>query len=298
MTSSYRSGFVTLIGRPNAGKSTLLNALVGQKVSITSRRPQTTRHRILGIKTTAETQIVYVDTPGVHQGGKRAIHQYMNRTAAGSVEGVDCIVLVITTQGWREEDEAALALARKQNVPVILVINKIDWLEDKAALLPLIEASRTKADFADIVPISALKRVNIEDLERTLLRYLPEQPPLFPEEQVSDRSDRFMAAELVREQVFHNLGEELPYACSVEIEQFKQEKKLLRIEAVIWIEKAGQKGILIGKDGQRLKLIGQKARLEMERVFGTKVFLSLWVKVKEGWSDDARALKSLGYTED
>lgn len=298
MTSSHRSGFVTLIGRPNAGKSTLLNVLVGQKVSITSRRPQTTRHRILGIKTTANAQIVYVDTPGVHQGGKRAIHQYMNRTAAGSIEGVDCIALVITTQGWRDEDEAALALARKQGAPVILVINKIDWLEDKAALLPLIEASRTKADFADIVPVSALKRVNIEDLERTLLRYLPEQPPLFPEEQVSDRSDRFMAAELVREQVFHSLGEELPYACSVEIEQFKQEKKRLRIDAVIWVEKEGQKGILIGKDGQRLKLIGQKARLEMERVFGTKVFLGLWVKVKEGWSDDARALKSLGYTED
>jgi GTP-binding protein Era len=298
MSEPYRSGFIALIGRPNVGKSTLLNALIGQKVSITSQRPQTTRHRILGIKTTGSTQFVYIDTPGLHGAGKKAINQVMNKAATGSLEGVDCVALVITAKGWTDADEQVLDIVRAQRGRVILVINKIDRLPDRAALLPLIEASQAKFPFAEIVPISAQSGANLDELEKTIDQYLPLQPPLFPEEQVTDRSERFLAAELVREQVFRSLGEEVPYACTVQVDQFKREKGLLRVEAIIWVEKEGQKAILIGKAGGQLKGIGQRAREQMERTFGIKVYLGLWVKVREGWSDDVRALRSLGYGED
>jgi GTP-binding protein Era len=297
MTQEFLCGYVALIGRPNAGKSTLLNRMVGQKVSITSRRPQTTRHRILGIKNDAQAQIIYVDTPGLHKAEGTMMSRYLNRAASGSVEGVDCLLLLITADGWKDGDEQALELARHQGCPVILVINKIDKLKDTARLLPLIEQSRGKMEFAEIVPVSAHTGKGVDELEKTIRRYLPQQTAYFPPDQLSDRNDRFMAAEFIREQIFRLLGQEIPYAAAVEIQEFKQEKKLIRIEATIWVEKEGQKAILIGKNGERLKEIGKRARLEMQKTFASKVYLGLWVKVREGWSDDLRTLHSLGYTD-
>ncbi len=296
--AEFRSGFIAVIGRPNVGKSTLVNRLVGQKVSITSRRPQTTRHRILGIKTTADSQVIYVDAPGIHTGSTGTMNQYMNRAATGSVEGVDCLLLVISAPRWLDEDAPALALARRQTCPVLLVINKIDRIGDRAELLPLIRESHEKMAFAEIIPVSAENGDNIAELEATVRRYLPEHPPQFPADQVSDRSDRFMASELVREQIFRSLGQEIPYAVAVMIDTFRQETRLIHIDATFLVEKEGQKAILIGKDGARLKEIGRRARLEMQKLFGSKVYLGLWVKVREGWSDDARALRSLGYGDD
>lgn len=298
MSNEHVSGYVALIGRPNTGKSTLLNQLVGQKVSITSRRPQTTRHRIIGIKTEAHAQVMYVDTPGLHKTEGGMMSRYLNRAASGSLEGVDCILLLITSNGWKDEDEQALMHAQHQTAPVILVINKVDKLKDPARLLPLIEQSRAKMNFAEIIPVSAQTGTGVADLEATIRRYLPAHPPHYPPDQLSDRNDRFMAAELVREQIFRLLGKEVPYATAVEIQEFKQEPKLIRIEAVIWVEKDGQKAIVIGKNGERMKEIGRHARLAMQQAFASKVYLGLWVKVREGWSDDARALRSLGYGDD
>jgi GTP-binding protein Era len=298
MSVDYRCGFVAIIGRPNVGKSTLLNRLVGHKVSITSRRPQTTRHRILGIKTDERVQVIYVDTPGLHAAAGNTMSRYLNRAASGGVAGVDCVILLIGAEGWRPEDEQALALARRQDAPVLLVINKVDKLKDRTRLLPLIDESREKMAFTHILPVSARSGNGIADLERAIDGYLPVQAPHFPPDQVSDRNDRFMAAELVREQVFRLLGKEVPYATAVEVQEFREEPKLLRIEAVIWVEKDGQKAIVIGNKGERLKDIGRQARLQMQKVFGRKVYLGLWVKVRAGWSDDARALKSLGYGDD
>jgi GTP-binding protein Era len=297
MSESYRSGFIALIGRPNVGKSTLLNRLVGRKISITSRRPQTTRHRILGIKTNERAQLVFIDTPGLHDKGKKTINRYMNRAASGSMEGVDCIVFIITAKGWTKDDEFVLDIVKRHTCPVILVINKVDLLADRSRLLPLIEESSKQAGFAEIVPLSAKTGLNTAPLEDAILRYLPRQPAHFPSEQISDRNESFMAAELLREQIFRNFGEELPYVSAVQIERFERQARLIHIEAVIWVEKPSQKAIIIGKDGQRLKSIGQHARLEMEQLFGSKVYLSSWVKVRSGWSDDAKALESFGYGE-
>lgn len=296
--AGFRSGLVTLLGRPNVGKSTMLNRLIGAKISITSRRPQTTRHRILGIKTTDAAQFVYVDTPGVHEPRGRRINRYMSRIAAGSVEGVDCIVLVIAAEGWRPGDAAPLALAGRQSVPVVLAINKIDRVKDRKQLLPLIAESARRMTFAEIVPVCARTGENLEELERALLAHLPEQPPIYPPEQLTDKSERFLAAELVREQVFGAYGEEVPYATAIEVTRFKRLKASLDVEAVIWVEKEGQKAIVIGKGGERLKQVGTRARLAMQRHFGTKVRLALWVKVREDWADDARALRQFGYTEE
>jgi len=298
VTSAEKSGLVTFIGRPNVGKSTLLNALVGQKVSITSRKPQTTRHRIMGVSTRGRCQIVYVDTPGLHPGKGKTINKYMNRAASGALQGVDCIVMLIAATGWQEADEHVLELLRNQEVPVVLAINKIDLLKRQDELLPLIEESQRRLEFSTIVPISAVKHTNLNNLEAVLLQQLPEQPPLFPGDQLTDRSEKFMAAELVREQLFRSLGQEIPYAVAVEIEKFKIENRILHIDALIWVEKTGQKAIVIGKGGQRLKQIGTAARKEMESFFGNKVNLGLWVKVREGWSDNERALRSLGYADD
>lgn len=298
MTESFRSGFVAIIGRPNVGKSTLLNRLVGQKVSITSHRPQTTRHRILGIHTTDAAQLVYVDTPGVHRGERgRQLNRMMNREASASLEGVDAVVLVITADGWNESDEPALELARRAQCPVVLAINKVDKLADREHLLPLIEESQRRLAFVEIVPLSARAGDNVADLEQAIVRLLPEHPAYFEPDQVTDRSERFLAAEFVREQVFRGLGQEIPYAVAVEITEFRAEPRHLHIDAVIWVEKEGQKAILIGKNGERLKSIGRQARLGMQKAFGRKIWLGLWVKVREGWSDDVRALKSLGYEE-
>lgn len=299
MAEAFRSGFIAIIGRPNAGKSTLLNRLVGQKVSITSRRAQTTRQRILGIKTTDTAQFVYVDTPGLQHGlGGTQLKRIMNRTARGGVEGVDVVVLVITAGGWSARDEPALAAARAAGCPVFLAINKIDRLKDRASLLPLIADSRQRFAFAAIVPVSAASGENVDQLERALLPHLPEQPPGFDPDQITDRSERFLAAEFVREQIFRGFGQEVPHAVAVEITEFRREPKHLHIEAVIWVEKQGQKAILIGKGGERLKETGRRARLEMQKAFRRKVWLGLWVKVRAGWSDDLRMLKGLGYGEE
>ena len=295
----FRSGFVAIIGRPNVGKSTLLNRLVGQKVSITSQRAQTTRHRILGIHSTAQAQIVYVDTPGLHRGeSDKQLSRHMNREARVSLEGVDAMVLVMTADGWTERDEPALQAAQQAKCPVILVINKVDRMKVRERLLPLIETMQQRHAFADIVPLSAQDGDNLPALEKILLGLLPEHPAYFGADQITDRNDRFQASEFVREQVFRRFGEEVPYAVAVEIIEFREEPKHQHIEAVIWVEKEGQKAILIGKGGASLKEIGRSARLEMQKAFGRKVYLGLWVKVREGWSNDARALKSLGYSED
>jgi GTP-binding protein Era len=293
-----RCGLVTLAGRPNVGKSTLLNRLVGQKISITSARAQTTRHRLLGIKTTAHAQAIYVDTPGLHTDNKGMMNRHLNRVAGASLQGVDCIVLLIVASGWTKEDEYPLQLLAKQEIPVILAINKLDQLKDRGRLLPLMEQSGRKMAFADIVPVSARTGTNVDDLEKTILKYLPEQPPLYPADQVTDRGERFLAAELVREQIFRSFQQEVPYATAVSIEQFKRAKGTLHVEATIWVEREGQKPILIGKDGQRLKTVGTRARLAMQKLFATKVYLNLWVKVREGWSDNERLLHSLGYTDE
>ncbi len=298
MPKPFRSGFVALLGRPNVGKSTLMNRIIGHKIAITSRRPQTTRQRVLGIKTGPDSQIVFVDTPGIHRDRRRAINVVMNRTARATVEDVDVIVVMIDVGGWRPEDRLALDAAGSRSIPVILVINKIDQLKSKTQLLPLIEASKGMAHFAEIVPVSAQTGSNIDRLEEVIVGYLPEAPAGFPADQITDRSERFLASEFIREQLFRGLGQELPYVSAVQIEEMARKDGLIRIQATIWVESDGQKAIVIGKGGERLKAIGKQARLAMEKEFASKVFLELWVKVRKGWSDDANLLRSLGYTED
>lgn len=288
---------VAIIGRPNVGKSTLLNRLVGERVSIVSRRPQTTRHRILGIKTTATAQIVYVDTPGLHEPQGRQLNRYMAKLASGSVEGVDAVVLVIAAEGWHPDDARALEIAQRLNIPVVLAINKIDRIKDRGALLPLIKQSAARMSFAQIVPLSARSGDNLEALEQSLLKYLPEQPPIYPPDQLTDKTPRFLASEAVREQICALYGQEVPHAVAVEVARFKRSKSRLDVEATIWAEKEGQKAILIGKGGERLKQVGMRARQALEKQHGVKVNLQLWVKVRKGWSDDARALARFGYNE-
>jgi GTP-binding protein Era len=294
----FRSGLVTLLGRPNVGKSTLLNRLIGDKVSIVSGRPQTTRHRVLGIRTTERAQIVYVDTPGLHRAEGRRLNRYLTRLASGSVEGVDLVVLVITAEGWRPEDELPLEVARRAGVPVILAINKIDRLKERARLLPLIEESARRLAFAEIVPLSARTGDNLEAFERALTGYLPEQPPIYPREQITDKSERFLAGETVREQLYALYGQEVPHAAAVEVTRYRRGRGRLDMEAVIWVEKEGQKAILIGAGGERLKQVGIRARRALERRHGLKVNVRLWVKVRKDWADDARALQRLGYHEE
>jgi len=297
--STFKSGYVAIIGRPNVGKSTLINRVLGQKLCITSRRPQTTRHRILGIKTSDDSQLVYVDTPGLHIDDKRAMNRYMNRAAASSIDDVDVILFLVDGMNWTEEDERVLErLKQNAKAPVILVINKVDKLADKEVLLPQIEKLATYFDFANVLPISARKGVNVEQLEQEIKKLIPEGELIFPEDQITDRSSRFLAAELIREQLFRHLGQELPYSITVEIEQFDDEEKLYRLGAVIYVERDGQKSIVIGKKGALLKSVGKDARLEMQRLFGRKVFLRLWVKVREGWGDNERMLKNLGYKDE
>ncbi|MGX2039565.1 GTPase Era [Methylocaldum sp. MU1018] len=292
-----KAGFVALVGRPNVGKSTLLNHLVGQKISITSRRPQTTRHRICGIKTTEDGQIVFVDTPGIHASQKRAMNRYLNRAAISALLDVDVIVWLIDKPAWLPEDEVVLERIKSAAVPVILAINKVDRFEDKAVLLPFLEEAAARHAFADLVPVSALKGINLDVLERKIIELLPEGEPIYPEDQITDKPERFFAAEVIREKLLRSLSQEVPHALTVEIEQFKLEGGLTRISAVIWVEREGQKAIIIGRSGEVLKKVGERARHELERLLECKVYLELWVKVKKGWSDDERALHSLGYVE-
>jgi GTP-binding protein Era len=299
----HRAGHVAVIGRPNVGKSTLVNALVGAKVSIVSNRPQTTRHRLLGIATFPEGQLLLVDTPGIHRGeGKQsstAMHRMMNRAARGALEGVDAAVLVVEAGRWDEEDTLAFEALRDAGVPVVLAVNQVDRIRDKTTLLPYLQKATEGREFAGVHPVSALKRNGLEALVAALLALMPEQPALYGEDEITDKSQRFLAGELVREQLMRQLGAELPYATTVEIESFTEEPArhgvLLRIGAVIWVEREGQKAIVIGKGGTRLREIGSKARLAMERLFGSKVFLETWVRVRAGWSDDEAALKTFGY---
>ncbi|MBT3310041.1 MAG: GTPase Era [Gammaproteobacteria bacterium] len=293
-----RSGIIAIVGRPNVGKSTLMNRILGEKLSITSRKPQTTRHRLLGIKTIGSTQFVYVDTPGIHSNQETAMNRYLNRAATGSMEDVDVIVFVVDSEQWTEEDDGVVEILKRHSCPVIAVINKVDQIGDKEKLLPVIAALSERYTFAEIIPLSALKGKGVDQLEQRLESLLPEGHHFYEEDQITDRSERFLVAERIREKLTRQLGQELPYALTVEIEQFKEEGKMTHIAAVIWVERAGQKGIVIGKKGARLRSVGKEAREELEELLQRKIFLQLWVKVRAGWSDDDRALQSLGYRED
>ncbi|MGY0218756.1 GTPase Era [Endozoicomonadaceae bacterium StTr2] len=295
-----RCGYVAIVGRPNVGKSTLMNRILGQKLSITSRRPQTTRHQILGIKTEAGVQTLYVDTPGLHKDDKKAINRYMNRAAATAVQDVDAVVFIVDRDRWTDEDEMVLRKVRRSHCPVVLAVNKVDRIQDKEVLMTTLQTLNEKYDFAAIVPLSAINGKNVDELEEVLNGYMPKGIHFFPEDQITDRSSRFMAAELVREKIMRQLGDELPYQMTVEIEEFKYEDRgdkppLLHVSALILVERSGQKRIVIGDKGARMKVIGRDARTDMENMFDCKVMLNLWVKVKSGWSDDDRALRSLGY---
>jgi len=296
-TEPRRCGYVAIVGRPNVGKSTLLNHLLGQKISITSRKPQTTRHQVLGIKTEDQHQIIFVDTPGLHRGAEKAINRYMNRTASSAIKDVDLVVFVVDRTAWTDEDQMVLEQIQSAGIPAILAVNKVDLLADKAELLPQLQILAGMADFVAVMPLSALQQHNVAQLEHEILKFLPESEHFFPEDQITDRSQRFLAAEIVREKIMRQLGEELPYAVTVEIEEFSMEEAVLHISAVILVERKGQKKILIGDKGARLRSIGTDARHDMERLFDNKVMLRLWVKVKSGWSDDERALRSLGYDD-
>ncbi len=292
-----RCGYVAIVGRPNVGKSTLLNHILGQKISITSRKPQTTRNNVVGIKTEGDIQIMFVDTPGMHLGQQKAINRYMNRAANTAMKDVDVVVFVVDRFIWTEEDEAVAEKLQHASCPIILAVNKVDQIEDKEALLPHLEILSKKLNLAEIIPLSALRNVNLDRLESLIIERMPEGMHMYPEDQITDRSSRFMAAEIVREKITRQLGDELPYEMAVEIEEFKQEGNLLNISALILVEREGQKRILIGDKGERIKLIGTDARKDMEKLFDMKIMLKLWVKVKSGWSDDERALRSLGYND-
>ena len=292
-----RCGYVAVVGRPNVGKSTLVNHILGQKLAITSRKPQTTRHNMLGIKTEGAVQAVYVDTPGLHKGGQTALNRFMNRSALTALKDIDVAIFVVDRMRWTDEDEMVFERIQYLTCPLIIAVNKADRLEDKSQLLAHLEWLATKLPNAQIVPVSALHGHNLETLERLVSEYLPVSEHFFPEDQITDRSSRFLAAEMVREKIMRQLGAELPYQITVEIEEFKQEDHILHIHALILVERDGQKKIIIGDKGERIKRIGQEARKDMEILFDSKIMLNLWVKVKSGWSDDERALRSLGYQQ-
>lgn len=293
--SSY-CGYIALVGRPNVGKSTLLNCILEQKISITSKKPQTTRHSILGIRTEGEHQFVYVDTPGIHQSGsKKAMNRLMNKTALSVLRDVDVAAFVVDGTHWEDEDEYVLGLIKQANVPCILVVNKVDKIDDKAQLLPWIEHMSQKHEFAAIIPISAKTGIQVDELRAKLVNYLPEGPHLFPDDQLTDRPTKFLCSELLREKIFRFCGQELPYSVTVDIESFKDEGNLVRIHALILVEKDNHKRMIIGDKGQKLKEMATSARLDMEKLLGKKVFLQCWCKVKSGWADDERMLKQLGY---
>jgi len=295
--SHYKCGFVAIVGRPNVGKSTLMNKLLGQKISITSRKPQTTRHRILGIKSSEEEQVIYVDTPGMHLGAKSAMNRYMNRAASTTLSDVDLIAFVVDINKWTNEDENVLAKIQRENVPTILVVNKVDTMKQKEKMLPKLAELDNKMAFTDVIPVSAKRGSNIDQLEALVSKYLPEGSPLFPEEQITDKSERFIASEVIREKLMRRLQQELPYALTVEIIQFQTKSDMLYIDAVIWIERESQKKIVIGKSGSVLKDVGKSARHDLERLFEQKVHLELWVKVKQGWTDNESLMKRMGYDD-
>ena len=307
--ADFRCGFVAIVGRPNVGKSTLMNHLIGQKLSITSRKPQTTRHKIVGIDTRDNVQSIYVDTPGMHKKEVRAINKMMNRAASSALRDVNLVLFVVDSMKWSPDDDLVLEKLQHAEMPVVMVINKIDTVDNKRHLLPLIEQYGKRMNFSDIVPVSALRGANLEHLHEVIAKYLPFAPPMYGVDQLTDRSERFLASEIIREKIMRQLGEELPYDLAVQIESFKEEPATISektgkpkpaclfIDATILVERQGQKAIVIGDKGRKLKLIGMEARTDMEKMFEQKVMLTLWVKVKGGWSDDERALKSLGYSD-
>ncbi len=307
IADGFKAGYVAIVGRPNVGKSTLMNHLLGQKLSITSRKPQTTRHRIHGILSTNEMQAVFVDTPGIHRNEVRAINERMNKAAVSALVDVDLVLFVVDSDQWRDDDLLTLQKLGETNLTVVLVINKADTLKDKGTLLPLIETFSDSFDFADIVPVSALKSQNLDRLEEVIASHLPKASPIYDTEQITDRSERFLASEIIREKIMRSAGDEVPYDLTVQIDEFKDEpahtdpktgrprKACTFIDATIYVERNGQKAIVIGDKGQRIKQVGMDARKDMEQLFDKKIMLTLWVKVKRGWSDDERALTSLGY---
>lgn len=296
MSSPTTCGFVAIVGRPNVGKSTLLNKLLGRKLCITSRKPQTTRHRILGVKTTGNSQIIYVDTPGMHQQAKKAMNRYMNKAAFSSLQGVDVVVFVVEGMAWRDDDEWALQKVSKIGIPIILLINKVDTIKDKGKLLPFINELNAKHSFSRIIPVSAKTGKNLDLFEQIAAEFIPEGDFLYDPDQFTDRNLRFLVAEIIREKLIRLLGKEIPYALTVEVERYKEKPKIIDIDALILIDKASQKSIVIGKSGEKLKQVGSLARKDIEKLVEKKVFLRLWVKVKSGWADDEKALRSLGYS--
>jgi GTP-binding protein Era len=297
MTEITRCGYIAIMGQPNAGKSTLLNHILGQKISITSRKPQTTRDQIIGVKTFENTQAIYVDTPGLHRNNKNALNRHMNRAASSMINNVNIIVFMVVANHWTEEDDWILEKFQSVDCPVVLVLNKIDKLKDRERLLPLLKEYGEKFNFAALVPMSARSPDDAYQLEKVIAELLPEGKAQFPEDQITDRSEKFMIAETVREKIMRNTGAEVPYSVALEVEQYEYKENVLHLSVLILVDKASHKGIIIGEKGARLKEIGTQARIDLERLLDTKVFLRLWIKVREGWADDERALKSLGYGE-
>jgi GTPase len=292
--SEFRSGFAALVGRPNVGKSTLLNALVGHKLSIVTPRPQTTRHRILGVLTSAEAQIAFLDTPGLHAGGRRALNRAMNRTAAAALADADLVVLVLEALRWSAEDQLVLTRIARSARPVIAAVNKIDRVPARERLLPYLAELGPRHEFLAIVPVSALRADNLDDLRRTIAAHLPRSPPLFPDGELTDRDLKFRIAEMIREKLTLELNQEVPYGIAVEVERLAEEEGQLTVDAAIWVDRSGQKPIVIGAGGERLKRVGRTARLALNGLLGVRLHLNLWVKVRENWADNARALKELG----
>jgi GTP-binding protein Era len=298
VTAAHRCGSVALVGRPNVGKSTLLNALVGQKVSIVSPKPQTTRHRIAGVVTRPGFQVTFLDTPGLHQRASRRLNQAMNRAALGSLAEADLLLFVVDATRWTGEDDSALERLRESGRPALLVVNKVDRVRPREKLLPLLQSLAAKHDFVEVVPVSALRADNLERLLALIATRLPEGPPAWPEDQVTDRSERFLAAEVIREKLTHVLRDELPYGLTVEIERWEEEGEgKALVGAVIWVEREGQRRIVIGERGERLKQVGQAARLELNEMLERRIHLELWVKVRENWADSESALRQFGYDQ-
>ncbi len=297
MSESTKCGYIAILGKPNVGKSTCLNHILGQKVSITSRKPQTTRQQILGVKTNDHAQAIYVDTPGIHSNNKNALNRYMNRAATSVIDGVDIIVFMVVAGKWAEQDDWILEKLKEATCPIVLAINKIDRFKDKGKLLPLIKEYSQKHNFSEVIPISAKSSDSTQQLEAIIEKKLPDGIQQFPDDQITDRSQRFLAAEIVREKIMRQTGDELPYSIALEVEEFKEKKAIVHIGILILVDKRSQKSIIIGKEGSRLKEVGRQARLDLENMLDSKVFLRLWVKVREGWADDERALNSLGYKE-
>lgn len=290
-----KCGFVAVVGRPNVGKSTLINAIMGKKISIVTNKPQTTRHRILAVHTRGDTQIVFVDTPGIHRKADRAMNQLMNRTAGAALADADLVLFVTDATRWTEEDDDVMRRLKSIDAPVFALLNKVDRVHPKERLFETLTTMAARHDFAEVFPISALKKDNLKELMAAIPGFLPESPPLFPEEMHTDRGVEFQAAEVIREKLMKLLHQEVPYGLTVQIEQYDTSGEQVVINAVIWVDRDSQKGIVVGKGGQVLKTVGQSARLELCEMLGRRVHLELWAKVKDNWSDSEHDLQRLGY---